>query len=343
MKERNCSIDIFRLFCAFGVVSCHTDMLYDINDLLNIAVTHIFARYTVPIFFTVAGYYYISSLLQGKNVFGKQLKALLRVYITWSAIYIGVSLFQNLIFGELDLLSFLKEKLFYFFSYGSQYHLWYMVTLIYTLIIVTVMYKAAGEKGIQIISCVGFVMSMICALGCAYYPLGCQIPLLSKLYDSKAYSFIAEWLGMGLPYFTLGYFVYKKENSPKKWSDKTVWILWTITLVLYLIEVLVITFGVKYYERLEVLIMVYFLTGMNMMVLLRNPLPKLGKLAGFCKPLSSFVYFAHVLVLNVVEVVCALLSIEIHSILRYVLVMAIALICGHILARKGWKIKSYLM
>ena len=150
-------------------------------------------------------------------------------------------------------------------------------------------------------------------------------------------------MGMGIPYFTLGYLVYKKENSPKKWSDKMVWILWAITLALYLLEVLVIVFGVKYYERPEVLIMVYFLTGMNMMVLLRNPLPKLGKLARWSKPLSSFVYFSHVLVISVAEVVCSVFSIQIHSVLHYVLVMAITMVCGHILARKNWKIKSYLM
>lgn len=343
MKERNCSIDIFRLFCAFGVVSCHAEMLYDINPLLDIAVTHIWARFTVPIFFTVAGYYYISSLLQGKKVFGKQLKALIRVYVTWSLIYIGVSLVQNLMFGELDLISFCKEKIFYFFTVGSQYHLWYMVSLIYSLITVTVMYKIAGEKGIQITAWIGFIMSMICAFGCVYYPLGSQIPLLNKLYDWKLYQFIAEWLGMGVPYFTLGYLVYKKENSTKRWSDKMVWSLWAGTLVLYLIEVLVIVFGVKYFERPEVLIMVYFLTGMTMMVLLRNPLPKLEKLARFSKPLSSFVYFAHVLVLSVLEVVCSLLSLQIHSVLRYVLVMAITLVCGHILAKTNWKLKAYLM
>ena len=343
MKERNCSIDIFRMFCAFFVVSCHAEMLYDIDPFLDMAVTHVWARFTVPFFFTVAGYYYIIALLRGKDVFGKQLKALVRVYVTWSAIYFSFSLVKHLVEGTFDFATFAQEKIFDFFTIGSQYHLWYMVALIYTLIIVTVVFKVFGEKGIKILSIISFVISMICAFGCVYYPIGSQIPVLADFYATKAFTLVAEWFGMGVAYFTLGYIVYKVQDKFLKMSNKTIWILWGITLVIYMAEILLIVFKVQYFERLIVLVMVYFFIAMNMLLLIKNPLPKYTTVAKYCKSLSGFVYFAHVLILSVIELVFSILNIELFSILRYALVMIIAIGVGYFLEKSNWKIKKYLM
>ena len=343
MKERNCSIDMFRLLAAVIVVICHVHMFQEVNEQLYMSVSQQFPRFTVPFFFGVAGYYYIGGLLKGKVTLGKQLKGLLRVYITWSLIYYAASFCMNIILGDGDLITFLVERVVFLFTEGGYSHMWYMVSLIYALIIITAAYKLGGEKGLQFISVFGIVMTVICALGCVYYPYGSQIPVLNRLYDSSVFPYVMKWLGMGVPYVSLGYFVIKLENREKKFSDRNVWIGWGIAWALFFAEIALIVWGIGYYERRELNISVYLLTIMNLIILLRNPLPQYKELAGLGKSLSGFIYFSHPLVIMIVEKAFEIMGIGIHSVVMYVIVIAVTGLGGYILTKSNWSIKKYLM
>ncbi|MBQ7360640.1 MAG: acyltransferase [Lachnospiraceae bacterium] len=343
MKERNCSLDMFRMFAALGVVLCHCQVFIDVDTNLYMAIAEFLPRFTVPFFFGVAGYYYIGSLLHGKKVFGKQMKGLLTVYIAWTLIYYLASFAINVVLGDADIWDFLVERVVNFFTIGSYTHMWYMISLIYAVILVTLAHKLGGEKGIKLMTILGIVMTVICALGCMYYPLGSQIPVLKEFLDYEHFMVVTYWFGMGVPYFTLGYFVIKEENSPKPWSDKIVWIMWAISLVAYLAEIWTVPFATDYFERNQVGVTVYFFTIMNLIVLLRNPLPKYQKQAKVCKYLSSFVYFLHPLVILVLKTMCNMVSISLHSAVLYVLVLVICCLSGYVLMKSNWKIKNYLM
>lgn len=343
MKERNCSLDMFRLFSAIIVVTCHTHLFKEINEQLYFSLSQLFSRFTVPFFFGVAGYYYIGALLKGKVLLKKQLSGLIKIYIAWTLVYYAASFGVNVVLGGESVWTFLLERVVFFFTVGSYSHMWYMVALIYAVIIITVAYKLAGEKGIRFVACFGVIATVLCALGRVYYPFGSKIPVLSNLYDSDVFLTIAQWFGMGIPYFSLGYFVQKEEAGEKRWSNKTVWTLWIATVVLFLLEILVVTFGIRYYDRPEVMISVYFLTIMNLIVLLRNSMPKFVEQAKAGKAMSTFVYFSHPLVILMIEEASSILSIPINSVILTVLVLAITCIGGYILSKVEWKIVRYFM
>ena len=70
-KTRNCSIDLFRLYCAVLVVAIHTSPFMDQNNKLGFISTQVIPRIAVPFFFIVSGYYYIQNLEQGKKCIGR--------------------------------------------------------------------------------------------------------------------------------------------------------------------------------------------------------------------------------------------------------------------------------
>ena len=62
-KVRNNAIDIFRYVCAILVISIHSEPFLEINSSLHYFFVQVVPRIAVPFFFTIAGYYYIKSML----------------------------------------------------------------------------------------------------------------------------------------------------------------------------------------------------------------------------------------------------------------------------------------
>lgn len=343
MKTRNSSIDIFRLVSALFVVWCHAGVFIELDEKIYMAVTQQLPRFSVAYFFGIAGYYYIAALLKGKASLVKQVKAILRVYITWTLIYYVVSFGVNIVLEGGDLATFLVERVVNFFTIGSYFHLWYVVALIYALIIVTIVHKLAGERGIQVLAGLGIVLMILGAFGSVYYPFGSNIPVLNLVYDSEYYDVILKWFGMGLPYVSLGYIVVKLNALEKVVTNKKIWIGWGITFAIYLLEIWFVVWKAAYYDRCELMISVYFLTIMNLLVLLRNPLPQYQKLANASRGISSFVYFSHPLVILVLQKGLELANMSIGSLSLYFAVILITMVLGYIIESKEWCIKKYLL
>lgn len=80
VKQRNCSIDIFRYVCAVLVVAIHTQPFSDLHTGLGFVFTQILPRIAVPFFFLVAGYFYTGKLESGKPCFLPYVK---RLFITY--------------------------------------------------------------------------------------------------------------------------------------------------------------------------------------------------------------------------------------------------------------------
>lgn len=343
MKTRNSSIDIFRFVAALFVVWCHAGVFIELDEKIYMAVTQQLPRFSVAFFFGVAGYYYIAALLKGKASLGKQLKAILRVYITWTLIYYAVSFGVNIILEGEDLGTFLVERVVNFFTKGSYFHLWYIVALIYALIVVTIVHRLAGERGLQVLAGLGVVLTILGALGSVYYPFGSKLPVLQMIYDNEYFDLIMKWFGMGIPYVSLGYIVLKLNTMEKQVTNKRIWIGWGITFILYLLEIWFVVWKVAYYERCELMISVYFLTIMNLLVLLRNPLPQYQGIANTSRGISSFMYFSHPLVILVLQKALGFMNMSVGSLGIYFVVVLITGVFGYIIESKEWCIKKYLL
>ena len=286
---RNASIDIFRVVCAILVVAIHTHPFREFSHpILHTVFSTILPRIAVPFFLCTSGYFYINKLLSGKKVFLPYVKKLLTVYCSWSVIYLIVRFFRNVIWGTMDIVSFIKDFAFTFFIEGSEYHFWFFPALIVSVCIVTLFYKL---KLFKVLLPLSFVLYAIGCLGCMYYKVGSKIPFLSDLYSFSDFTDIRRMFLFALPFFMCGYLVSViKEKFTLK--NTPLFILTFISLALHFAEILLLT---KFEIQREVVMgaALYILLVFVMLLLLNNPLPQFEKLANKSKIISDFTYYFH--------------------------------------------------
>ncbi len=280
------SIDILRLLCAIMVVAIHTTPFTEFEGQAGYYAAYVFPRLGVPFFFAVSGYFYISSLLQGKKVFVKYLKRLAAIYILWSFVYLLVDFIQAVRY-DYSLVLFAKTSLFNFFITGSHYHLWFFPTLFFCVITVTIL-----KKYINLLFIASVLLYFAGCLTGAYYGLGSNIPLIKTLYDSPNLELIRRNLFMGLPFFLLGYLLLLVYPRLEKLKDKVFLFALAASSVLYILEIAVIR-DLKLNANIITSVFLYPLLTAVLILCLRYPLPDCGKAARFCKTGANFIYYSH--------------------------------------------------
>ena len=286
MKIRNASIDIFRLICAIMVVSIHTGPLSELGHNWWYLMTQILPRIGVPFFFCTMGYYYMGSLLKGQCRFWQTMKRLLIVYGLWSIIYYIPDV-KQVFNGSVSLGGFLTNCLRQFFIYGSREHFWFFPAIFFSIIVVTLFAKIGKLSWLACISIVAYILGM---LGCSYYGIGNQIPVINVFINSTQYDLIRRIVLMGFPFFMMGYLLQRVDLS--KVSNKVVFILEGIFLTAFLAEILLVN---KLQVQVNVIITVflYLLLFNTMIILLKNPCEKYGKIACITRDISNFMYYSH--------------------------------------------------
>ena len=220
-KIRNNAIDIFRYICAILVVCVHAVPFAEINSNLSYFFVQILPRVAVPFFFTISGYYYIKKILEEgadiNKIFWKYVLKLLILYSLWSIIYIMIKFIQGLGQG-IDIFSFLKQTILNYFFYGSYYHLWFFPALFFSISITTLFAKMKKVKWLAYSS---IVLYIIGCLGCSYFAIGEQIPLIKGLIHFSHFKLIRTVILMGLPFFIMGYFVNLLQEKIKRINSNT--------------------------------------------------------------------------------------------------------------------------
>ena len=139
VKEKNWSIESARYIAAFAVICIH--YFYPKNETLTLVVNQC-ARFAVPFFFTVSGYF-LAEKLKGNDrfsIYWKYVKKIFFLYIAWQFIY-----FIDPPYGEIYIRGFWKaysNKLHqvtdqnweYIIFKGWSQHLWYFASLCLTVI-----------------------------------------------------------------------------------------------------------------------------------------------------------------------------------------------------------------
>lgn len=205
-KSRNTSIDIMRLVMAILVVSIHTEPLSEFHSVLGFFATEIIPRAAVPFFFAISGYYFY-----GKQDLKSQFKAIYKVVLLYclvSVVFWATDFSMKVLCQEArvcanDIFGYLAGKKFGFLISGSWYHLWYFPALIYSMVICSVLQKLRLKNLIYPLSCILYIIGVI---GCAYYAIAIQIPILKVIYDNQFFEIIRRIFCMGFPFFSLGLF-----------------------------------------------------------------------------------------------------------------------------------------
>ncbi len=340
MKQRNYSLDVVRLVAALVVVVCHTYFLEEGNYVLHQFVARFSPRISVSLFFAISGYYYIKAINK-KDIFKKQMKSLLTVYIAWTIVYYAASFFDNVVLGDANLVQFLIERVIFFFTEGSYSHFWFFTAMIYSVVMATVANRLSGKKGLGVLTALSMVLFVIGNLGSGYYSIGANIPVLNVLYGEYAETFfvIRGIFCMGLPYFMIGYWLNAWEDTLLSMDNKKFMAIYGLASLLYVAEILFLVVGIDGTERPEVFVMLYPMAFMIMALLLRNPMPEWSKAAPFCKRMSGYIYYVHPLLILVFGLAADMLSVALPSYILYVLVIAVAIISGIVLMKLSERIK----
>ena len=236
-KSRNCSIDIFRLLCAVLVVAIHTNTFEDQNAVLGFIAVRVITRIAVPFFFIVSGYYYISKLERGEKCMASTLWKTFKLYVFWSAVYIAINAINFALFSEKTVASvtaFISENLFKFFFSGTEYHLWFIIALLVSIVVIGVAYRLKIQKPVIALTLLLFVFGL---LGESYHAIGSKIPLFFQLTNLAHYNDFKHVFLMGLPLFSSGYFAIKLNE---KESSKGALVKTIVMAAAFLVEIAVI-------------------------------------------------------------------------------------------------------
>lgn len=283
VKERNPSIDIFRYVCAILVIAIHTSPFKEINSTIGYIATNVIPIIGVPFFFIVSGYFYIDKLQNGEKPFRHYFKRLLKIYFVWSCLYFLIEFAQ---WGHANFKGFIINCLITFVYYGSSYHFWFFPALIFSLCFTTLLWKLGSKRVVIPLSLVLFTVGV---LGCAYYNATQNIPVFGQLFAHPQFDNIRRILLMGFPFFSGGYIVLK---SKEKISKQDCLFLWFVSLMIWILEI-VMVIKMQYQRSIVVTFGLYPLVVSTLIVLLKNPLPRLKGIADTSRKLANFTYYAH--------------------------------------------------
>ncbi|MBQ4067981.1 MAG: acyltransferase [Lachnospiraceae bacterium] len=331
-KTRNSSIDIFRLCCAIMIIMGHTYFLKDISPIAGFWAARFLPRICVPFFLCTTGYFYIHGLKNGKNTFVKQIKYILKAYIAWTVIYYSLSLVLAIKNNE-SMGNFFKERFVNFFFEGSYYHLWYFPALIYPFILAALCYKIGKMKGIKVLAYTSIIIYVIFFIGTDYINLGQYIPLINNLYKVNKYEVIRGILGMGLPFFMMGYFVNVTEDWYKKITPSQSTVLFLFWFGGYIIETICAFLTTPLdsaAEEICVAIMLLPTLFFFFVFLLKHPYPQYGKYTGYCKRMSNYIYFVHPIFIAIIELGASIIGKHISNTPLFFIITIISLISGTI-------------
>lgn len=286
MKERNASIDIFRIICAIMVVSIHTGPLSELGYNWWYLTVQVIPRIGVPFFFCTMGYYYIGSLLKGKYRFWETMKRLLVTYGIWSIIYY-MSDIKQVLNGSVSLGGFLINCFRQFLIYGSREHFWFFPAAFFSIIVATVFMKMGKLHWLAGLSVVAYVLGL---LGCSYYGIGNQIPVISAFINFSQYDLIRRIVLMGMPFFMMGYFL--QQVNLDKIKNEICIVLEVIYLVGFLAEIVFVN-RAQIQVNVYLTMFLYLLLFNTMLLLLKNPYEQYGESASITRDLSNFMYYSH--------------------------------------------------
>ena len=311
-KLHNQSIDIFRLICAVMVVAIHTSPFCDVSEKLGDLCTNILPRIAVPFFFITAGYFYISSLENGKDPTLPYLKRILSAYLLWSIPYWLIAFFT---WGYTAPVSFILDCFYAFFINGSSYHFWFFPALILSACFVSCFYRFRFRRLLLPVSLALYAAGCFC---CAYDSIAIRIPLLSRFVLSSHFLVVRRYFLMGFPFFAGGLLI--RRLAERKCSDLAVTVSVLLCAALWVAEILVIRlFALG--SDIVITYGLYPLVAAVMLCLLRHPLPKHARTAAMCRSAANFMYYAHPLLITLLTFAADLLSVQISQTPRFLLVV----------------------
>ena len=282
------SIDIVRLIAAILVVAIHTQAITWFSGYSNGNI-QILTRVAVPFFFCTSGYFlhknYINS---GCPAIAATFWKTVKLYTLLSLVYFPVIFLSNPVLLHEPKKWMLVDFLFN----GSYYHLWYMVGVIYSMVVIYLICKFKLTKALLPLAVFCYAVGL---LGTSYYGIGSRLPIMSTLFDSGWFLSVRRIFLMGFPFTALGWTI--SEGKLKlRISKKHLLFATTLVALLFVTEIVAVTVtGMS--RTIEITLFLYPLLFLLFQICLVYPLEGKGKIASACRDTANFTYFWHPVVI----------------------------------------------
>ena len=339
IQSKNLSaIDFAKFVFAILVVSIHTGPLDSYTKFGSWFFADVIAGLAVPFFFMTSCYFFFSKLTFAKGKiektkenfsrFKKYFVRILLLYVLWSAIYLCWQIPEWICTGWFSAAAFVD----YFKSAlvsASYYHMWYVLALLY---IIPIMYFLLRHINIKIFS---IIMSIVYVAGVLFYTFGEYAPsILNELRSFVPTSALSVLLIM--PSVTPCLFI---DKIRLKQSYNL--LLFVAFYILFVLESVLVYLYTERSTNSQYAFMIvptiYFL-----LVWLKNCKWNISaKTATTLRNMSSLIYFAHPMIINLFGLAVA--KDAINGILYYVIISVLSVVFAFALSFINSKSKKFRM
>jgi surface polysaccharide O-acyltransferase-like enzyme len=236
--ERIQSVDTIRLIAIIAVIAIHTQpFFYQVNQVdlfsksLGIFINQL-ARFAVPFFFVISGYFFgrkVTDGLSPYHVARKSASKILTLFVVWTVVYIGPynlgSIYEFGLSGPIEFaswrLSLLGDSERLIFE-GGRIHLWFLSSLVMCFMISAFFINYKMYKSLYLLAFFLYVFGVL-AKSYSVTNIGIDISFNTRngpflglfLFASGVFlsrlSPAKDWFGKGLIIFLVGAFVHFSE------------------------------------------------------------------------------------------------------------------------------------
>lgn len=295
-KQKNYTLELLKLFASYMVVFIHISFYGEMDTVMETL-----ARFAVPLFFLISGYY--SYQIEPEKI-KKRIKNILNLLILASVCYILFRVVTSLIDGDTEgIVAFFNHYL----SIGtwikilvlnvsySSVHIWYLLAIAYVYIIfyfITVF--RVNEKVILVCSCLLLLLNILLGEGLSVVGITVPIPL------------VRNFALTGIPFFVLGLFSNKYEDKLRHTPDFAV----IIAIVIGIAESLLsrYLFGAK-----EIYIGSLLILFAVVIVFIKYSTVKYPRFLNALSGCSTYIYIFHIMLSSVIIRVYKLCGFDYHN------------------------------
>ena len=228
--KRNNTLDCFRYLAAILVVALHVTAFADIHPILSYLFAQVLPRIAVPFFLAASGYFHACRIKNGTDDIYTYLTRIMVTYALWSVLYFVL----RCILGEsIPMIQYIVSFVFK----GSEYHFWYFPALALAIMLTSAAYRTGYERLLIPLSIILYALG---CLGNSHYLLGVRIRGVSWLINSHMWEWINYMLCTGIPFFVCGHVMVKLVKRFGHVRTKTKFVLFMLSLFLFLVEVLMV-------------------------------------------------------------------------------------------------------
>lgn len=292
-KREYFAVDIVRLFCALGIVTCHVfeGIISNIN-LWGQVPYFMLTRIAVPFFCLASGFFFFNKT---ESVGIKKLLhfevRMIKLLVLWSLAYFPLKISEFLQDGAKFSIKVLWFYLVSFLREGGYYHLWYMIGIILSVPIAALLLRRKHYEVIFALSITVILLGTVLDVLLHTLPDNYIVNLFLEKYvllfgNSTKNAFI-----YCLPYVCIGGVISKSEII-KKIEDKRN-ILLGLSAILYFIEVFTLTNC--HIIHLNMFFFVSFTVCFGFCSLLSMQCPEIATKR--IRLVSEYIYFIHPMVI----------------------------------------------